>query len=216
MKKIGAQVFQVQENVVLILADAPAFADFDGHGTANHVAAGQVLGRRRVAFHEAFAFGIGQVTAFATRPFGDQAAGAIDAGGVELDEFVILQGQPGAGDHAVAVAGAGMGRGAGKIGAPVTACRQHHQMGVETVNGAVVQVPGDDALAFPVLVHDQVDGEVFDEEFGVLFQALLVKRVQHGMAGPVGGGAGALHGGLAEITHMAAEGPLIDFTLGRA
>ena len=84
---------------------------------------------------------------------------------------------------------------------------------MEPVNGAVIQVPGDDALARAAGIHDQVDGEVFDEEFGVLFQALLVKGVQHGMAGPVRRGAGALHRRFAVVAHVAAEGALVDLAV---
>jgi hypothetical protein len=59
--------------------------------------------------------------------------------------------------------------------------------------------------------HDQVDREIFDEEVGVVLQALLVERVQHGMAGAVGGGAGALHRrAFAHILHVAAERALVD------
>jgi hypothetical protein len=41
-------------------------------------------------------------------------------------------------------------------------------------------------------IHDEVEREIFDEEFGLVLQRLLVKRVQDGVAGAVGGGAGAL------------------------
>jgi hypothetical protein len=49
------------------------------------------------------------------------------------------------------------------------------------------------ALAF--LVHDEVDGEILDEELSVVAQRLLIQRVQDRMAGAVGGGAGALGSG---------------------
>jgi hypothetical protein len=63
----------------------------------------------------------------------------------------------------------------------------------------------------PSAVHDQVEREIFDEEVGVVAQALLVERVQHGVAGAVGGGAGALHRWpLAHVLHVAAERALID------
>ena len=63
-------------------------------------------------------------------------------------------------------------------------------------------------------LHDQVEREIFDEEVGVVAQALLVERVQHRMAGAVGGGAGALGGRpLAHILHHAAEGALVDLAL---
>ena len=56
---------------------------------------------------------------------------------------------------------------------------------------AVFQVPGHDAAADAFLVHDQVEREIFDEELRVVLQALLIQRVQDGVAGAVGGGAGA-------------------------
>ncbi len=67
-----------------------------------------------------------------------------------------------------------------------------------------------DAAAFAV-VHDQVEREIFDEEVGVVAQALLVERVQHRVAGAVGGGAGALRGGaFAHVLGHAAERALVD------
>ena len=194
-------------------ADAAALADFDGHRARDHVARGQVLGRRRIALHEALAFRIDQIAAFAARALGDQHAGAVDAGRVELDELHVLQRQAGAQHHGVAVAGAGMGRGAGEIGAAVAAGRQNHLMGAEPVQGAVFQGQRDDAAAGAVL-HDQVDGEILDEELGRMPERLAVERVQDGMAGAVRRRAGAL--GLAALAEMgghAAEGALIDLAL---
>jgi hypothetical protein len=64
-------------------------------------------------------------------------------------------------------------------------------VGAEAVDGAVVEVHGDDAAAHS-LIHQQVDGEILDEELRAVFERLTVHRVQHGVAGAVGGGAGAL------------------------
>ena len=65
-----------------------------------------------------------------------------------------------------------------------------------------------DALA---VLHDQVEREIFDVEVRVILQALLIERVEHGVAGAVGGGAGALHSGACtHVLHVAAEGTLID------
>jgi hypothetical protein len=60
-------MLEVQVDVVAFSADAAAFADFHGHGTGDNVAGGEVLGARRIALHEALAFGVGQVAAFAAR-----------------------------------------------------------------------------------------------------------------------------------------------------
>ena len=75
---------------------------------------------------------------------------------------------------------------------------------------AVLEIPGDHAAAGAVLVHDQVEGEILDEELGIVLEALLIERVQDGVAGAVGGGAGALGQRLAVIAHVAAERALID------
>ena len=113
---------------------------------------------------------------------------------MELDELHVLERQAGAEHHRIAVAGAGVGRRRGEIDLAVAAGRKHDRLGAETVDRSVVEAQRDDAAAGAVL-HDQVDREIFDEEVGVVLQALLVERVQHRVAGAVRGGAGALRGG---------------------
>ena len=135
----------------------------------------------RVALHEALALGIGQVAALAARTFGDQAAGAVDAGRMELHELHVLQRQSGAQHHGVAVAGAGVGRGAGEVGAAVAAGGEDGDVGAEAVQRAVGEVERHDAAAGAVL-HDEIDGEVLDEEGGGVADRLLVERVQHARA----------------------------------
>ena len=105
---------------------------------------------------------------------------------------------------------------AGEIDAAVAAGREHHRLRAEAVDRAVVEAQGDDAAAHAVL-HDQVDREIFDEEVGVVLQALLVERVQHRVAGAVGGGAGALRRrALAHVLRHSAERALVDLALGGA
>ena len=99
----------------------------------------EVLHGRRIALHEPLALGVGQVAALAARALGDQAAGAVDAGRVELHELHVLQRQAGAQHHAVAVAGAGVGAGAGEVGAAVAAGGQDRHLGAEAVQRAVVR-----------------------------------------------------------------------------
>ena len=206
-------MIEVQVDVVLLLADAAAFADFDRHRARDDVARGEVLGRRRIALHEALAFGIDEIAAFAARALGDEAARAVDAGRVELDEFHVLQRQAGAQHHAAAVAGAGMRRGAGGVGAAVAAGGEDRGLGAETVQRAVVELERDDAAADALVVHDQVDGEELDVEFGGVAQRLAVHGVQHGVAGAVGGGAGALRLALAVVQRHAAERALVDLAV---
>ena len=81
-----------------------------------------------------------------------------------------------------------MRAGAGEIDAPIAAGRQDHLACAEAVDGAVVEAPrhhADDRAA----VHDEIEREIFDEELDLVLHALAVKRVQHGVAGAVGGGA---------------------------
>ena len=208
----GIEMIEVQEEMVLELADAAPLADLDGHGARNHVARGEVLGGGRIALHEALALGIGEIAALAARAFGDQAPGAVDAGGVELHEFHVLQGQAGAQHHGVAVAGAGVRRGAGEIGAPVAAGGDDGHVGADAMNGAVVELERDHAAA-AALVHDEVDDEILDEEFGGMLERGAIERVQHRVAGAVGGSAGALRDAFAVIRGHAAERALIDLAL---
>src|SRR5205085_9097112 len=62
---LGGQVGEVEVEVVLVLANAPALADLGEHGSAHHVAGRQVLDGRGVALHEALAFGVAQDAALA-------------------------------------------------------------------------------------------------------------------------------------------------------
>ena len=203
----------MQEDVVFLLADAAAFADLDGHRARNHVARGEILGGWRIALHEALALGVDEIAALAARAFGDEAARAVDAGRVELHELHVLQRQPGAQRHGAAVAGAGVRRGAGGVGAAIAAGGENGGLRAEAVQRAVVELQRDHAAAGALVVHDQVDGEELDEEFRGVAQRLAVHGVQHGVAGAVGGGAGALRLALAVVQRHAAERPLVDLAV---
>ena len=180
---VCAKVFKVQVDVILFRADTAAFADFHCHRARDNIAGCEVLGGRGVAFHEAFAFGIGQIPAFAARAFGDQAAGAIDAGRVELDKFHVLQRQAGAQHHRIAIACTGVGRRTGEESAAIAAGRQNNLLRAEAVQCAVIQFPGGHTAAGAFLIHDQVEREILDEELGLFLDALTVQCVQHGVAG---------------------------------
>ena len=127
---------------------------------------------------------------------------------MELHELHVLERQAGAQHHGVAVAGADMRRGAGEIGAAIAAGGEDHLMCAEAVQGAILHGQRDHAAATALVVHDQVDGEIFDEELGRVAQRLAVHGVQHGVASAVGGGASALGRPLAEIHGHATEGAL--------
>ena len=133
---------------------------------------------------------------------------------MELDEFHVLHRDTSPQRHAATVAGAGVCRRAGEVGAAIAAGREDGSLRPEPVQRAIVHLQRHHAAASTVGIHDQVDGEVFDEELCRSAQRLLVKRVQHGMAGPVCRRTGALGlPALAVVGSHAAEGPLIDLAV---
>src|SRR5690606_15908676 len=208
------QVGQVEQDVVLVFADATALANLDGHRTRHYVARGEVLVVRGVALHEALTIAVAQDAAFAAHALGDQAAGAVDAGRMELHELHVLQRQAGAGHQAAAVTGAGVGGGRAEIGAAIAAGGEHHAMGAEQVQRAFGHVQGEHAAADTLFVEDQVQREVLDHEARVVRQRLLVQRVQHGVAGTVGRRAGALgRRAFAELGGHATERTLVDLAV---
>ena len=162
---IRVEMVKMQVDVILVGPHTAPFIDLDGHGAGDDIARGKILCMGRIALHEAFAFRVRQVPAFAARALGNEHARAIYAGGVKLNEFHVLQRQPGAQHHGIAIAGAGVGGGAGEIGAAITACRQHSLVRLEAVHGAVFHVEGDDAPAHTIFIHDEIYGEILDKEF---------------------------------------------------
>jgi hypothetical protein len=78
---------------------------------------------------------------------------------------------------------------------------------------AVIKLQRDHAAAAAFVIHDQVDREELDVELGRMAQRLAIHRMQHGVAGAVGGRAGALGGALAVMRGHAAERALIDLAV---
>src|SRR3546814_549876 len=128
---------------------------------------------------------------------------------MELHEFHVLQWQASAQHHAAAGPRARMRGRRVEIAATIAAGCQNYIMCAETMDRTVLHAERDHTPAYAIF-HDEIEREIFDEEIGVVFQALLIKRVQHGVAGAVGSGAGALRRrSRAHILHHAAEGALI-------
>ena len=79
---------------------------------------------------------------------------------------------------------------------------------------SILEAPGQQTAAGSVVVHQEIDREVFDEEARLVLQALLVQRVQDGMAGTVSRRAGPIgHVALGIFRRMTAEPPLVDLAL---
>ena len=203
----------VQQHVVLVGTAAATFLDFGGHGAGHHVTGSQVLGVGRVALHEAFLAVVPQDAAFAAHAFGNQHAGTGHAGGVELPEFHVFQGDAGAGSHTQAVTGVDEGIGGRMEDATGTAGGEDGGTGVEDHHLAGFHFHGGNADHMAFAVTDQVQGHPFHEELGVGLDVALVHGVQHGVTGTVSSSTGTAHGLLAEVGHVAAEGTLIDLAV---
>src|ERR1700730_6865272 len=203
-------MLKVQMDVVLVLADAAPLADFDGHRARYHIARRKVFYRRRIALHETLALGIGEVTAVAPRAFGNEAACTVNSRGMELDELHVLQGKPCAQHHGVAVAGAGVRRGAGEISPAVAAGCENNELRTKAVNCPVVEFQADNATAAAVF-HDEIDCEELNEEFRSKAQRLTIERVQHCMAGAVSRRTSPLRGRpLAKVGRHPAKRALVN------
>src|SRR5690348_7618902 len=113
-------------DMVLLLANAAAFADLDGHRARDHVARREVLRVGRVALHEPLALGVREIPSLAARTFGDEATRAVDAGGMELHELHVLQREPGAKRHPATITGASVGGRAREVRTAVAAGREDH------------------------------------------------------------------------------------------
>mmetsp|Transcript_27816 Transcript_27816/g.68381 ORF Transcript_27816/g.68381 Transcript_27816/m.68381 type:complete len:665 (+) Transcript_27816:128-2122(+) len=215
-QELRGQVVEVQVDVVLVGAHAAALADLDGHGAAHHVAARQVLGGGRVPLHEALALAVAQHAALAAGPLRDEAPGAVDARGVELHKLQVLQRQPRARHHGVAVPRARVRGGGGEVRAPVAARGQDGLVRAEAVDGAVLHAQRHDAHAL-ALVHDEVQRKVLHKELRVVLERLPVQRVQHGVPRAVRRARAPVRlPALAEVQRLPAERALVDLAVVRA
>src|SRR5262249_32453888 len=96
---------------------------------------------------------------------------------------------------------------------------QHDRLGVEDVDVAGGQFVGDDPGrdgACGRLRQGQIKRVELVEELDVMFDAVLVQRLQDHVAGAVGGVTGPPHGCLAVVAGVPAEPALVDAALGGA
>jgi hypothetical protein len=170
-----------------------------GHAPGHHVAGGEFLLLRLVVGHEAVAVGVLEQAAVAPAALGDQDAGGDDGGGVELHRLHVaqagdagFQGQGGA--HALVDEGVGADAPDAAV-APRGDDRGLRQVGREFAGD---QVAHHGAMA-AVAVVDQGQGlDPLPHRDG-LADDPVGHRVEHGVAGAVGGVAGAPFLGAAEI-----------------
>ena len=96
---------------------------------------------------------------------------------MELNEFQILQRKTRTRHHGVSVTRAGVCTRAAKVSSSITTGSQDGLVSPEAMEGAVFHVECNDTNTLAVL-HDQVEGKIFDEEVGVVAERLAVEGME--------------------------------------
>jgi len=135
---------------------------------------------------------------------------------VELEELHVLQRHAGAQRHRHAVTGVDVGVAGGAEDLAAAAGRDQRGLGLDEQRLAGLDLEHQRAEDRALVVTDEVDGEEFVEEVRLRPDVLLEQRVQDGVAGAVGGRAGACRLGAAEILALPAEGALVDLAVVEA
>jgi hypothetical protein len=65
MQHLRREMAELEVEMILLGPDTTAFAYFDGHAAGDDVPGGEVFGGGCVALHEALAFGVEEIAAFA-------------------------------------------------------------------------------------------------------------------------------------------------------
>ncbi len=213
------QVGEVQQDVILVGTATATLTDLVGHGTGNDVTRCEVLDGGCVTLHEALTIGVTQDATLATSRLGHQNAQACQAGRVELDELHVLQRQTRTERDGHAVTGQGVSVGRGLEDLARAAGGEDHGLGLEHVQLAGGQVVGDHtggATALGGVHHDQIEHVVLVVELHVVFDAVLVERLQNHVTGTVSGVARTADGVLTVVAGVTTETTLVDLALGRA
>ena len=146
----------------------------------------------------------------AAHALGDQHACTRDSGRVELPELHVLERQPGARDHAEAVAGVDVGVRRGVEDASCAARRQYRDLCFEDHQFAGFHFKSHYANDCAFGVAHEVERHPFDEELRAFADIALIQRVQQCVAGAIRRSARARDRLFAEIGRVPAERPLVD------
>ena len=134
---------------------------------------------------------------------------------MELNELEVLQRETSTGNHGVTVARACMRASAAEVGTSVTTSGQDGLVSTEAVQSTVLHVQCDDTDTLAVL-HDEVEGEVFDKEVGVVSERLAIEGVQKSVSGTVSGGSATVSlATLSKFQRLTTESALVDLALLR-
>ncbi len=203
------EVAQVEMNRALSVHTASGI-DFALLGAGDDIARREFHPRRRIFFHEAFAFPVQQVPAFSPRSFRKQNSLAVQPGRMELHKLRIFNRDSRAvGGHGT-IGGTGKGVGGDLEHAAISAGGHQHRFGLDHFHFPGTHIADHDTVAASVL-HDQFVHEPFGIHLDGLavFHHLLVQGMKDGVTGTVGGITGAGLG-------VSAKTALRDFSISGA
>ena len=207
---LGRQMVQMEVDVILLGSDTTSLENFKGHGSRDNITRSQILDVRGVSLHEALTFTVSEDTTFTTAALSHEATGTVNTSGMELDELGILNGETSSGNHTTTVSSASMGTCAGLVSSTISTSGHNSSVSLHSVNGSVSHVVGHDSAAL-VTLHNEVHGEVLDEEDTVVAEGTSEERVEHGVTGTIGNGAASVSlTSLAVVNGLTAEGSLVN------
>ena len=147
------------------------------------------------------------------RTLSDQATSTVDTRWVELDELEILEWESSTNDHSISITRACVRACAAEVGSSISTSGENSFVCAEPVKSTVFHVHGHNTNTLSTF-HDQVEGEVLDEEVGVVTEGLAVERVEESVASTVCRSRAAVGlATLAVLEGLATERPLVDLAL---
>ena len=175
---LGLQMVQMKVDVILVGANTTALQDLHGHGAGDDITGCEILSCGSVPLHEALTLTVPEDTTFTAAALGHEATSAIDTSRMELNELRVLDGDTSPSHHTVTVTSASMSASAAEVGTAVTSSGNNSLVGLHTVNGTIGHVVGHDTAALTIL-HDEVHGEVLDEEDAIVAEGTTEQGVEH-------------------------------------
>ncbi len=169
---------------------AVAVSNFRRHRAAHHVAARQLQLVGRVLVHKTGAVLVDEISPFTAHTFANQNAAAAQTRRVELHHLQIRR--RGARAHGMGHAVAGVGHGVSVVGeqAAIPAGGDADGFGIDLMKLAGLDVHHDGTRS-AAIIGSELEQEKFVIHLGAQLDGLLPQRVQHGVAGAVGGVGGA-------------------------
>ena len=200
--------------VILLGSHTTSFADLHGHGAADNVTRGKILGRWSVALHETFTLGVSQDTTFSTASLSHQAASTVDSSRVELHELIVLVRKTLTQSHGVAVSCACVRTRAREIGTSVSSSGEHSVLCEDTVDRSIFHVQGNHTDTLAIVVHKKIEAEVLNEVGGIKGERSTIESVQHGVPRTIRSRSTAVGlPSLSELKRLSSKGTLVDLTV---